>query len=112
MATKLETQLGQRIKDLREAAGLSQADLARLVRKSVETISNFERGKTIPSVRTLAALAPHLDCGVADFFTTTTVAKAGVDETARTLAAKLKLIADDDRHLLTAIAEILARRGR
>lgn len=112
MAAKLETQLGQRIKDLREAASLSQADLARLVRKSVETISNFERGKTIPSVRTLAALAPHLDCDMADFFTTTTVAKAGTDETARTLAAKLKLIADDDRQLLTAIADLLARRSR
>lgn len=112
MAAKLETQLGQRIKDLREAAGLSQADLARLVRKSVETISNFERGKTIPSVRTLAALAPHLDCGMADFFTTTTVVKAGADKATRALTAKLKMIADDDRQLLTAIADLLARRGR
>lgn len=112
MAAKLETQLGHRIKDLREAVGLSQADLARLVRKSVETISNFERGKTIPSVRTLAALAPHLDCGMADFFTTTTPAKTGNDETARTLTAKLKMITNDDRQLLAAIADLLARRGR
>lgn len=112
MAAKLETQLGQRIKHLREVASLSQADLARLVRKSVETISNFERGKTIPSVRTLAALAPHLECDMADFFTTAMVAKSGTDETARALAAKLKMIADDDRQLLIAIADLFARRGR
>lgn len=112
MAAKLELQLGHRIKQLREAAGLSQADLAQLAGKSVETISNFERGKTIPSVRTLAALTPHLDCSMADFFTNTSIAKPAAGEVARALAVKLKMIAQEDQQLLTAIADLLARRGR
>lgn len=49
---------------------------------------------------------------MADFFTTTEVVKADADRTARTLTAKLKMIADGDRELLTAIADLLARRTR
>lgn len=112
MPAKLEIQLGRRIRELREAARLTQADLAKIARKSVETISNFERGKTIPSVRTLAALAPHLDCDMADFFTTAAVTKPDTDEEAQALAAKLKMIGHNDRKLLTEIADLLARRGR
>jgi transcriptional regulator with XRE-family HTH domain len=55
-------------RNLREAAQLMQANLAALSLKSLETISNFERGKTMPSVSTLHDLARHLGCSVADFF--------------------------------------------
>ena len=50
MSANVSTQIGNRIKELREAAQLTQAELAALSLKSVETISNFERGKTMPSL--------------------------------------------------------------
>lgn len=112
MAVKLEVQLGHRIKSLRERAKLSQADLARLSGKSVETISNFERGKTIASVRTLALLAQQLDCTIADFFITAAPAKPAIDDSMRPLGARLKMMDARDRQLLASIAELLARRGR
>ena len=68
MNDSIDLQLGLRIKQLREAAQLTQADLAAIELKSVETISNFERGKTTPSIATLFVLARHLNCSVADFF--------------------------------------------
>lgn len=68
MSEAIEIALGKRIREMREAAGLTQSELAALTLKSVETISNFERGKTIPSVRTLAAIAERMECSIADFF--------------------------------------------
>ena len=73
--------LGQRIKECREAAQLTQADLAQLTLKSVETISNFERGRTVPSVQTLSVLAGNLGVNIRDFFDQTPVQtdSSGVD---------------------------------
>ena len=48
--------IGTRIRAFREARGLTQAQLAQLMRKNVETISNFERGRVVTSIRTLDQL--------------------------------------------------------
>lgn len=100
--------LGQRIRALREAAGLTQADVAQLTIKSVETISNFERGKTTPSVHTLATLAQHLGCSVADFFVGDVVTSRDVDP----VAAKLSVLDDRDRRLVKGFIEMLIAEGR
>ena len=52
--------LGARMRQLREARSLTQAQLAGLLLKSVETISNFERGKTAPGLLTIAQIAKIL----------------------------------------------------
>jgi len=64
----VKKQLASRIKELREAAQLTQAELASLSSKSLETISNFERGKTTPSILTLARLSQVLGVSMKDFF--------------------------------------------
>ena len=110
MGAKLDMALGQRIKELRER--LSQADLAKLALKSVETISNFERGKTIPSVRTLGELARHMDCEVADFFKAGEMKKPDRDPAITALGGKLKVLDANDRALLLDFAELLAARSR
>ena len=43
MAMELSKNVGRKIKQHREARGLTQVQLASLLGKSVETISNFER---------------------------------------------------------------------
>ena len=112
MGGKLEIELGKRIKDLREKARMSQADLAHVAQKSVETISNFERGKTLPSVRTIGSLAKHLDCTMADFFKFNETTKPERDKTAAAIIARLKLLEPKDRDLLADFAELLAKRSR
>lgn len=112
MAATLGIALGQRIRELREHARLTQANLAQLTFKSVETISNFERGKTIPSVRTLATLARHMDCDVADFFRTGDMKRPAKDPALVTLTSKLKMLDAKDRALLLDIADLLAARSR
>jgi tetratricopeptide (TPR) repeat protein len=54
------TRLGERVRALRVAAGLTQSDLA-AGRFSKEYISQIERGKTRPTDATLALLAEQLD---------------------------------------------------
>jgi len=57
-----------KLKELREAKGLSVRGLAREAGVSTETIYSVEHGHRQPSVRTLGKLARALDVEVKDFF--------------------------------------------
>jgi fructose-1,6-bisphosphatase/inositol monophosphatase family enzyme/DNA-binding XRE family transcriptional regulator len=59
---------GQRLKDARNAAGKTQADLAALSGVSERQISRIELDKCEPNVATAAALAWALSCKIADFY--------------------------------------------
>lgn len=112
MSEKIEIQLGKRIKELRERAHLTQADLAHLSLKSIETISNFERGRTTPSVRTLALLAKHLNCNMEDFFQKQGARKPERNNTSEPILSRLRLLDLKDRDLVNDFVEILAKRNR
>ena len=112
MNDSIDLQLGLRIKQLREAAQLTQADLAAIALKSVETISNFERGKTAPSVATLSALARYLNCSVADFFNQAPQAPNNTDPLATMLVNKSKLLGERDRQLLVGFLDLLVANSR
>lgn len=58
--------LGERIANLRGARGLSQEALAERVHVSRQTISNWERGKTLVDVQSLAAIADVLGSSVSE----------------------------------------------
>lgn len=61
-------QLGQTIKRLRGASGLSQGELGKRAGLDPNTISRFELGTVTPSVDALYRLAVELECSVRDFF--------------------------------------------
>lgn len=103
--------LGLRIKELREASSLTQVELAALSLKSVETISNFERGKTLPSVRTLFTLAQHLGCSPADFFSTVSIEPRSPDPITIALLNKGQLLSDVDKELLAGFIDLLVARS-
>jgi transcriptional regulator with XRE-family HTH domain len=60
--------LGQRIKKLRKAKKLSQEALAEAIDKSVDTISNIERGKFAPRLDTASEIANALDVELFELF--------------------------------------------
>lgn len=66
-------EIGQRIREAREEAGLSQEDLGRQLspRKSHAAISDVERGKTRITVSELANMAAVLGKSVSHFLGTT-----------------------------------------
>lgn len=63
-----ETNLGNRLKEARTAAGLTQADLADLVGVSRKTINTVENGVFIPSTLLALKLAHALRKKVEDLF--------------------------------------------
>lgn len=60
MALKLEQQIGMRVRLARKAQNLTQDELAIRIDKTIETVSNIERGKTLPGLLTLYELAQAL----------------------------------------------------
>jgi transcriptional regulator with XRE-family HTH domain len=52
---------------LREAKGLSQEGLARLMNVSTRTIARYEAGESTPRVGVLVALSVALECQIEEF---------------------------------------------
>ena len=59
-------QIGVRLRAYRMERGLTQEQLAEKINRSVEAISNLERGISVPSEATLHRLARCLDVSVDD----------------------------------------------
>lgn len=85
----METTFGQRLKEWREAAGISQAELARRIEASATWVSNLERdfsptakgGKPQPSVETCDRIAHALGVRVAEVRIAAGYAPPGKPET-------------------------------
>lgn len=60
------TTIGARIREHRDALGMSQDELAQACRVSRQTISSWENGKTLPDIQSLALLAGIFDTGLED----------------------------------------------
>ena len=67
MARDLKRQIGRQIAKARLARGLTQEGLAERTGRSVEAISNLERGKSFPSLDTLQSLSDRLGVPIRDF---------------------------------------------
>jgi transcriptional regulator with XRE-family HTH domain len=63
----LKRRIAVRLKTARKARQLSQEDLAALVGRSVDAISNIERGKNLPGLDTLEAIATKLEIPISEF---------------------------------------------
>ncbi len=64
----LESQLRNRLKDIRARKGLTQTDLAALVGVSRKTINTVENSVFVPSTLLALSLARALDARVEDLF--------------------------------------------
>lgn len=64
----LKRRIAIKIKTARKARKLTQEDLADLIGRSVEAVSNIERAKGLPSLDTLETIAAKLEIPIAEFF--------------------------------------------
>ena len=69
MGPDLLKQVGQRVRDLRTQAGLTQADLAERSNLSPEFVSRVERGLKAPSLSTLERVAGSLGVSLGELLT-------------------------------------------
>lgn len=65
---KLKANIGERLRVARVASGLSQAKLAERLDRSVETISNIERGISLVPLDTLQSFCQQLNLELIDLF--------------------------------------------
>lgn len=68
MDDSLKRRIGRRLRALRESRGLSQEEVAAAIDRSVETVSNVERGRVLAALETLDRLSRSLDVPIAAFF--------------------------------------------
>jgi transcriptional regulator with XRE-family HTH domain len=104
----IQTLLSARMKQLRATRDMSQEALAEKSGRSIEAISNIERGKASPTLETLQQLAAALGVKVVDLLSEQ---NSGPNEEAVTklVAAARSLKAKD---LAVAVATIEALAGR
>ena len=65
----IKHRFGERLRQLRLAAELTQLDVAEACDVSVETISNIERGKHGPRLELIEALAKAVNTQLPELFT-------------------------------------------
>lgn len=53
--------IGQRIRKLRESAGLTQIELAEIIYVDSNMLSRYERGRHMPSIQTLVCIADYFE---------------------------------------------------
>lgn len=114
MATEIGRQVGKRLRELREERGLTQAQLAGLLGKSVETISNFERGKVVTSLLTLNQLAGHFGVAVGEFLSDVPIPslQAHRSDAAAKVFNAADLLPEDDLEIVAGLVEVLLARRR
>jgi transcriptional regulator with XRE-family HTH domain len=108
----VKNRVAMRIKAIRKRRGLSQEDMAALINRSPDTISNLERGVSLPTYETLDELAKGLKVPLADFFRDDeTEGPVRIEAMARLTDAARGL---DDRTLEAAasIVEVLAEHSK
>lgn len=64
----LKRRIAIKLKVARKQRGLNQDELAELIGRSVDAVSNIERAKNLPSLDTLDVIAAKLEIPIAEFF--------------------------------------------
>ncbi len=97
MNTAATAAIGRRIRNLREAKGLSRTDLARQIAVDVSSIAGWEGGKRLPRDVLRPRLANALDCGLTQLMSPT------IEIDAPTIVEALDVITEFPPVLIAAV---------
>ncbi len=106
--------VGIKVKAARQQLGLTQEQLAEAIDKTVETISNIERGHSLTSIETLQLISQRLKVPLAELFEGLEKARPNHRhrvELEQKVGLLLQSLPDQDVALAMDLVEVLARRG-
>lgn len=106
----IRNRVALRIRTIRKARGLTQEDLAEMIERSVDAVSNIERGVSLAGYDTLERLAEGLGVPVAEFFTEPESGRAKRTETMERLVDAARTLDDESLAKAATIVEVLAGR--
>ena len=98
--------LGESIADRRRKAGMTQEDLAVILKVATDTLSRIEKGRFAPKMSRLSDIADALGCSVADLFRK---ADEKAADRATTIAEILEPLPDEAQD---ALVELMAQAVR
>lgn len=104
---ELKRLFGLKVQALRRRRGLTQEGLAEAVGKSVDTISNIERGAGSPRVETALDIANTLGVTLAELFDVEGRADDKDREHRKAVEKIVALVGDQDEATLQALGELL-----
>ena len=106
--------IGEKIKKIREAKGLSQKEVAATVGMDQSQYSKIEKGKTDPTTTTLQKISGAIGVSLAEIFAPDDVFK-DVDSYDRSLLEKLQLLEqleEDEKQSVFKIIDSLVSKKR
>lgn len=106
----IRTRVALRIRTIRKARGLTQEDLAAMIDRSVDALSNIERGVSLAGYDTLERLAEGLGVPVAEFFVEPEEGRTRRTETMERLLDAARTLDDQTLGKAATIVEVLAGR--
>jgi len=116
-ADELKRRFGKRVQGLREAQGLTQEQLAARIQRSVDTVSNIERGVNATRIEVAFQIATELGVRLPDLFAFQPVPTASMPISSPAMTTLRELIdgCDDDTAAklleLVRVALALAKRA-
>lgn len=99
--------LGRAIASRRKTLALSQNDLAGMIEVDAETISRFERGTVLPSLRRLWRVAEALQVSLSELLSQASLLP---DDQTQKLLAIMRQLNEEDLQLLLDFASLLRNR--
>ena len=106
-AIDLRRAFGRRVQGLRDLRGLTQEQLAEAIERSVDTVSNIERGVSTPRLETARQLAEALGVGFQELFEFDPLEETPDREKRRALDQVLALLKDKDAETIRRLQELL-----
>src|SRR5690606_24410960 len=91
---------GKKLRECREAKGLSQRDLAKLLNTSYSVIGKYERDEMMPSIKAAQSIAKLVDTTVGYLLGETEETNVLKDPTMLKRLNEISTLTDDDRHCI------------
>ena len=110
MTDSLKHVIGGQVRTARATKKWTQSELAAHIERSVEAISNIERGVSLPTIETLERIAKTTGTEVVRFFTKSELSDPSYSRTRAAKMTRLKEVCDklDDRDLAIAVDQVEA----
>ena len=104
---ELKRRLGRRVQGLREAKGLTQEQLADRIGRSVDTVSNIERGVNATRIEVAHQIATELGVRLPDLFALSPELEPNNLPSPRVVAPLLALLEDCDEETIRSLTELV-----